>query len=61
MSEENLLLNLTPSEVQIIRLALRLQQDSHQRNGFKALESAVAELRNKVADSILEQESLTRI
>jgi hypothetical protein len=60
MSDENLLLDLTPSEVQTIRLALRLQQDSHKRNGFRALESAVAELRDKVADATIDQ-SLTRI
>lgn len=58
--DNNLLLELSPSEVQTIRLALRLQQDSHKRNGFKALESAVAELRNKVADATIDT-GLTRI
>ena len=59
MPEDNLLLNLTPSEVQIVRLALRLQQDSHKRNDFKALESAVANLRDKVTNAMLEQHTLT--
>ena len=59
MTPDNLLLNLTPSEVQIIRLALRLQQDSHKRNDFKALESAVANLRDKVTNAMLEQHTLT--
>jgi hypothetical protein len=58
--DNNLLLELSPSEVQTVRLALRLQQESHKRNGFKALESAVAELRNKVADATIET-GLTRI
>ena len=59
MPEDNLLLNLTPSEVQIIRLALRLQQDSHKRNDFKALEAAVANLRDKITNAMLEQHTLT--
>jgi hypothetical protein len=56
---ENLLLNLPPSEVQIIRSALRLQQDSHKRNDFKALESAVMNLRDKITNAMLEQHTLT--
>lgn len=59
MMSENLLLNLTPSEVQIVRLALRLQQDSHKRNDFKALESAVVTLRDKITNAMLEQHTLT--
>jgi len=59
MPAENLLLSLTPSEVQTIRLALRLQQDSHKRNDFKALESAVMNLRDKITNAMLEQHTLT--
>lgn len=60
MTLDSLTLELNPSEVQIIRLALRLQQDNHKRNDFKVLESAVAELRDKVANATIDQ-SLTRI
>lgn len=59
MTPDNLLLDLTPSEVQIVRLALRLQQDSHKRNDFKALESAVVTLRDKITNAMLEQHTLT--
>lgn len=56
---DNLVLELSPSEVQIVRLALRLQQDSHKRNDFKALESAVLNLRDKITNAMLEQHTLT--
>lgn len=60
MPDDNLLLELTPSEIQIIRLALRLQQDNHKRNDFRALEIAVGELRDKINNTLVEL-ALTKV
>lgn len=59
---DNLLLDLTPSELNIIRQALRLQADTHKRNGFKILEQATNDLRDKVSNAMLDQarQELTR-
>ena len=35
---ENLLLDLTPRQVEVLRQALRLQEEAHKRNDFKVLE-----------------------
>ena len=57
----NLLLDLTPSEVDIIRQALRAQEEAHKRNDFKVLVTQVQELRSKISDAILESHrELTR-
>jgi hypothetical protein len=58
--DDNLLLNLTPSEVTIIRSALRLQQDTHKRNDFRALEVAVGDLRDKISNALVDI-ALTRV
>lgn len=50
----NLLLDLTPREVEVIRMALRVQQDTHKRNDFKVLVIEVETLRSKIADAILD-------
>lgn len=50
----NLLLDLTPREVEVIRMALRAQQDIHKRNDFKILVLEVESLRSKIADAILD-------
>lgn len=60
MPDDNLLLNLTPSEVTIIRSALRLQQDTHKRNDFRALEVAVGDLRDKISNALVDI-ALTRV
>lgn len=60
MPDDNLLLNLTPSEVTIIRSALRLQQDTHKRNDFRALEVAVGDLRDKISNTLVDI-ALTRV
>jgi hypothetical protein len=58
----NLLLDLTPSEVEVIRQALRAQEETHKRNDFKALVLQVQELRSKISDAILEShKDLTRV
>jgi hypothetical protein len=50
----NLLLDLTPREVEVIRMALRAQQDIHSRNDFKVLVIEVESLRSKISDAILD-------
>ncbi len=53
-ADTNLLLDLTPREVEVIRMALRLQQETHKRNDFKILVVEVESLRSKIADAILD-------
>jgi hypothetical protein len=52
--QDNLLLDLTPREVEVIRMALRQAQDTHQRNDFKVLVLEVADLRSKIANAIID-------
>jgi hypothetical protein len=53
MKHDNLLLDLTKREVEIIRGALRLQEDNHKRNDFPALVVETQTLRSKIADAII--------
>lgn len=53
-ADTNLLLDLTPREVEVIRGALRLQQETHKRNDFKVLVIEVESLRSKISDAILD-------
>jgi hypothetical protein len=55
MSDDTyLLLDLHPREVEVIRMALRLQEDNHKRNGFPVLVIEVSTLRAKIADALLD-------
>jgi hypothetical protein len=54
MTHDNLLLDLTSREVEIVRMALRLQEDLHKRNDFPALTLEVQGLRSKIADAIID-------
>lgn len=54
MTHDNLLLDLTSKEVEIVRTALRLQEDLHKRNGYSALTLEVQGLRSKIADAIID-------
>ena len=54
MTHDNLLLNLTQREVEVIRMALRMQEDTHKRNDFPSLVLEVQALRSKIADMIIE-------
>jgi hypothetical protein len=54
MTHDNLLLDLTQREVEVIRGALRLQEDNHKRNDFPALVTETQELRSKIADAIID-------
>lgn len=50
----NLLLDLSPREVEVIRMALRAEEDKHKRNDFKALVIEVQELRSKISDALID-------
>ena len=54
MTEDNLLLDLSTREVEIVRLALRQAQEAHKRNDFKILTAEVEELRSKIANAIID-------
>lgn len=58
---DNLLLDLTPSEVTIIRSALRAEQERHKRNDFRALELAVTELRDKISNAIIDSTDFSKV
>lgn len=53
-ADTNLLLDLTPREVEVIRMALRAQEDNHKRNGFPVLVIEVSALRARIADAIID-------
>jgi len=53
MTHDNLLLDLTNREVEVIRMALRVQEDTH--NGLVPhLLVEVQDLRSKIADAIID-------
>jgi hypothetical protein len=52
---ENLLLDLTPRDVEVIRMALRAQQETHKRDGFPVLVIEVSMLRSKISDALLDR------
>lgn len=52
--KDNLLLDLKPEEVELIRSALRLQEEDHKRNGFTTLQRNVQVLRSLITDAILD-------
>ncbi len=61
MTHDNLLLDLTNREVEVIRMALRVQEDTHKRNDFSHLLVEVQDLRSKIADAIIDNaKELTR-
>jgi hypothetical protein len=47
-------LELTDSEIDVIRKALRLQYETHKRNDFRALMNEVAALQSKVSDAVID-------
>jgi hypothetical protein len=52
---ENLLLDLTPRDVEVIRMALRAQEETHKRDGFPVLVIEVSMLRSKISDALLDR------
>lgn len=53
-TDMNLLLDLTPREVEVIRMALRAQEETHKKHGFPTLVIEVSMLRAKIADALLD-------
>jgi hypothetical protein len=51
---ENLLLDLTPREVEVIRMALRANEENHKKNGFSILVIEVSQLRGKISNALLD-------
>jgi len=47
-------LNLTDREIEVVRMALRQQEEIHKRNGFSILVLEVASLRSKISDYVLD-------
>jgi len=54
MMHDHLLLDLTALEVEVVRMALRLQEDNHKRNDFPSLVLETQTLRSKIADIIID-------
>ena len=54
---ENLLLDLTPAEVNIVRQALRAEKDRMVKQGYAGLAKLAGETSNKIADAILDSKS----
>jgi len=50
----NILLDLTPRQVEVIRLALRTQEEAHKRNGFPVLQFETSDLRAYIADLVID-------
>lgn len=51
-------LTLTPREVEVVRMALRAQEEIHKRNGFPVLVLEVSDLRSKIADALLTSQGI---
>jgi hypothetical protein len=52
--DDNLLLDLNPRQVEVIRQALRSQEQIHQRNDFKTLVIEIQELRSHIGNAIID-------
>ena len=57
-ADTNLTLALTPREVEVIRMALRHQEEGHKRNGFSILLLEVSVLRSKISDALLTSQGI---
>lgn len=54
ISSEDLILVLTPSELDTMRTALRNEQERYERHGFNGLKVAVANLRDKISNAMID-------
>ena len=54
ISSEDLILVLTPSELDTVRTALRNEQERYERQGFNGLKVAVANLRDKISNAMID-------
>jgi hypothetical protein len=48
------MIELSDRQVVVLRQALRLQEEAHNRNGFRTLESEASELRSYIADLVID-------
>ena len=53
-------LDLSLREIEVIRSALRQQEEQHRRNDFKTLMIEVADLRSKVSDCLIDNMTKVR-
>jgi len=54
MSDDDLILVLTPSELETVRTALRNEQERYERHGFNGLKVATANLRDKISNAMID-------
>ena len=54
MDENYWALFLNDRQVNVIRQALRLQEEAHKRNGFLILEAEASELRAYISDRVID-------
>ncbi len=54
ISPDDLILVLTPSELDTMRTALRNEQERYERQGFNGLKVAVANLRDKISNAMID-------
>ena len=47
-------IELNDRQIVVIRQALRLQEESHKRNGFPTLEAETSSLRSYIADLVID-------
>ena len=59
-ADTNLLLDLTPRQVEVIRQSLRTQEESHKRNGFPVLQDETSALRSHIADAVIDNAKAMR-
>lgn len=55
--EDSILLNLSNREVEVIRQALRAQEQNHKRNDFKLLKQEVADLLSHISNEVIVQKA----
>lgn len=55
--EGSILLNLSNREVEVIRQALRAQEQNHKRNDFKLLKQEVADLLSHISNEVIVQKA----
>ena len=48
-------IELSDRDVEVIRMALRAQEELHKRHGFSVLVIEVSQLRAKIADALLDK------
>jgi hypothetical protein len=54
ISSDDLILVLSPSELDTVRTALRNEQERYERHGFNGLKVAVANLRDKISNAMID-------